>query len=141
MIPIEDRQAIEETIYRYAYTFDESDVDGFVDVFTEDGVFETFLIGDDEPLIQLHGSEELRGFVTRGVPGGGVAVHHVSGIVFDVPDPAQPHTRATVIVTKQLPKGPAIVTHGRYHDRWRKTERGWRIAHRTYFSAGYPARS
>ncbi|MFI7134649.1 nuclear transport factor 2 family protein [Nonomuraea sp. NPDC050153] len=137
-IGIEDRLAIVETINRYALTFDASDVDGFVDVFTSDGVFEAVLVGGDEPLMTLRGAADLRGFVERGVPGGGIAVHHVAGVVFDVLDRDEPRTRATVIVTAQLAKGPAVVTHGWYHDRWRETDRGWRIAHRRYVSAGYP---
>ncbi|MBP2328046.1 hypothetical protein JOF56_008431 [Kibdelosporangium banguiense] len=137
-IGIEDRLAIGEMVTRYALAFDESDVDGFVDVFTSDGVFEAFLVGSDEPLTTLRGVVDLRGFVERGVPGGGTAVHHVSGVVFDALDRDEPRTRASVIVTKQLAKGPAVVTHGWYHDRWRETYRGWRITYRRYVSAGYP---
>ncbi|MET8052161.1 hypothetical protein ABZU75_31625 [Streptosporangium sp. NPDC005286] len=38
-----------------------------------------------------------------------------------------------------MAKGPAVVTHGWYHDRWCETDRGWRIVYRRYVSAGYPA--
>jgi uncharacterized protein (TIGR02246 family) len=136
-ISIEDRLAIEQAIYRYAHAYDDLDAAGFADVFTDDGVFETVLTGREEPLARVSGAAELRAFVEQGVPGGGVAVHHVSGAFFETLDDDEPRTRATVIVTRQLSRGPAVVTHGVYHDRWRKTDRGWCIAHRRYVAVGY----
>jgi hypothetical protein len=38
----------------------------------------------------------------------------------------------------ELRSGPAVVTHGIYHDRWCRLDGTWRIAYRRFYSAGYP---
>lgn len=137
-ITFEDRIAIEAQIYLYAYTFDSGDFDGFAAVFTEDGVFEAYLIGHEEEAISRYeGTAELRRAAERDIgPAGTPFVHHTSGILFDALDSVETRTRAMVVVTKQLPDGPAIDNHGVYYDRWRKTAEGWRIANRRYILAG-----
>ncbi|MBW2367568.1 MAG: nuclear transport factor 2 family protein [Deltaproteobacteria bacterium] len=53
-----DRLAIHELIARYAWTFDEGDVEGFVNLFTEDGIFESnIFIGKS-----IKGRETVRAF-------------------------------------------------------------------------------
>ena len=137
-LSIEDRVEIEEQSCRYSLAYDTRDADAFLGVFCDDGVFEAVLTGEADPLATVAGAAELRGFVERGAPGGGAAVHVVSGIVVDEVDEGQVRTRSSVIVTKQLKDGPAVVTHGRYEDVWRREPTGWRLAHRRYVSAGYP---
>ncbi len=134
-----DRLEIEQVVLRYGFAFDNGDVAGFLDVFTDDGVFEAYLVGREELLSRFRGTAELRSFVESGVPTGGVALHHVSGVLFDSLDADGPRTRTTLIITKQGARGPVAVSHGTYHDRWRRTPDGWRIAHRTYVAAGYAA--
>jgi len=137
-LSVEDRLQIEEQSCRYGLAFDSGDAAEFLSVFCEDGVFEAVLIGESEPLTLLRGWPELRAFVERGAPGGGAAVHVVSGLVVDEVAADVVHTRSSVVVTKQLSSGPCVVTHGSYHDRWLRTPGGWRLAHRRYLSAGYP---
>jgi hypothetical protein len=138
VLSVADRLALEEQSCRYGLAFDAGDADAFLQVFCEDGVFEAVLTGESEPLTVLRGASELRAFVERGVPGGGAAVHVVSGLVVDDVGVDEVRTRSSVVVTKQLRSGPAVVTHGSYHDLWRREPDGWRIAHRRYVSAGYP---
>jgi hypothetical protein len=138
-ITYEDRLAIETQIYLYAYTFDSGDFDGFAAVFTDDGVFEAFLVGHEEepPISRYRGTAELRGAAVRDMgPDGIPFIHHTSGIIFDDVDSTSPRTRATVIATTQMPSGPTIDNHGVYYDRWRKTPDGWRIENRRYILAG-----
>jgi len=55
---VSDRLAIHELIARYAWTFDEGDVEGFANLFTEDGVFESnIFIGKP-----VKGRETVRAF-------------------------------------------------------------------------------
>ncbi len=55
---VTDRLAIHELIARYAWTYDEGDVEGFVNLFTEDGVFESnIFIGKP-----VKGRETVRAF-------------------------------------------------------------------------------
>lgn len=138
VLSVDDRIALEEQSCRYGLAFDAGDADGFVEVFCEDGVFEAILVGESEPLTVLRGAAELRAFAERGAPGGGAAVHVASSLVVDEVGADTVRTRSSVVVTKQLRSGPAVVTHGRYEDLWRREPDGWRIAHRRYVSAGYP---
>jgi ketosteroid isomerase-like protein len=134
---IEDRLAIEQTIARYAHAFDTGDISGFVEVFTEDGIFEAVLVDQPDQRAVFQGHAELRGFAEAKMPKDVHVLHHVSGVMFDDCVGEAPSTRATVLVTKQLLDGPAISTHGTYLDRWRRTSAGWRIAHRRYVALGY----
>ena len=59
-----DRQAIADRLAEYAWTFDSHDVDGWVALFTEDGIFESRLEGRDAPLFRLQGTAELPEFAT-----------------------------------------------------------------------------
>jgi ketosteroid isomerase-like protein len=139
-LTIEDRLAIQQTTSRYAHAYDSSDVAGFVGVFAEDGIFEVVLVDQPDQPVVFQGSAELRRFAEEGMPKVNPVLHHVSGFVFDETDAEEPRTRAIVMATKQFPDGPAITTHGTYFDRWRKTEAGWRIAHRRYVALGYAGR-
>ena len=66
-------------------------------------------------------------------------LHHQSSLVFDELTADTASTRATVIVMVQLPDQPApqVLTHGHYHDRWRKTPEGWRVEHRRFIPLGF----
>lgn len=135
---IEDRLAIQEQLFRYAYAFDDGDVEGFLDVFAPGAVWEAYLFGRDEPLTRLQSPDEFRAFVNRlGVPMAGTIRHHTTGLVFDELAEGYAVTRSMVVVSHQKATGPVIGTHGSYHDRWRKTPDGWRIEHRRYVAAGY----
>ncbi|MEV6037481.1 nuclear transport factor 2 family protein [Nonomuraea sp. NPDC052116] len=136
-LDIWDRHEIQQTIGRYSHTFDSGDVDGWVGVFTDDGIFEVVLVGQPDQRALFQGSDELRRFAESKMGTVGHVLHHVSGIVFDDPTADRPRTRATLIATRQLPDGPAISTHGTYVDHWRRTEAGWRIDHRLYLALGY----
>ncbi|MEU6263623.1 nuclear transport factor 2 family protein [Saccharopolyspora shandongensis] len=136
-LDVDDRFAIQQTTGRYAHAYDTGDVEGFVGVFTEDGIFEVVLVDQHDQRALFQGAAELRDFAESGMPRVNPVLHHVCGFVFDETDADEPRTRATVVVTKQYPDGPTVVTHGTYFDRWRKTEAGWRIAHRRYVALGY----
>ncbi|MEU0569218.1 nuclear transport factor 2 family protein [Nonomuraea sp. NPDC005983] len=134
---LEDRCAIQETIGRYAHTFDSGDAEGFVAVFTDDGIFEVVLVDQPDQRAVFQGSDELREFAQSRMATVGHVLHHVSGIVFDDTTADRPRTRATLIATRQHRDGPALVTHGTYVDDWRRTDAGWRIGHRLYLALGY----
>ncbi|MFC8796755.1 nuclear transport factor 2 family protein [Promicromonospora sp. NPDC057138] len=136
---VEDRLAVQEAIARYAHAFDTGDVAGFVDVFTEDGIFEAVLVDQPDQRAVFQGHAELRRFAEATMREDVHVLHHLAGVMFDSTAVEAPTSRATVLVTKQLPDGPAISTHGTYLDRWRRTSGGWRLAHRRYVALGYGA--
>ncbi|WP_298827275.1 nuclear transport factor 2 family protein [uncultured Piscinibacter sp.] len=131
------RLAIAEQLGRYCLTFDSSDADGWAALFTDDGVFEVRLTGDDKPIFQARGFGQLRAFAANAPR----LLHHVTGLVFDEMLPDSARTRATVLGTWASPEDgyPAIYTHGRYEHRWSLVAGTWRIAYQLFISRGYHA--
>jgi hypothetical protein len=58
--------------------------------------------------------------------------HDQSGILFDELTADSARTRAMLLVTHQgrAASAPRPTASGVYHDQWRKTDVGWRLAHR-----------
>jgi len=131
----DDRQAIAEQLARYALTFDAHDVEGWVGLFTEDGVFEVQLGQSAQPVFRAQGSEQLRAFAANAPQ----LIHHITGLVFDELLTNSARTRAVVLGTWASPEdgSPAIYTHGTYEQRWFKIAGTWRLAHQLFISHGY----
>jgi hypothetical protein len=132
---LEDKLAIQEVIAQYSYTYDAQDAEGFAAVFTEDAVWELFAAGATRPAIRLesraaiHGwamqrlQERRRRFVSR---------HYQSCTLFETLTAESARTRTMLLVTHQdiTEAAPRPTASGVYHDRWRKTPEGWRLAYR-----------
>lgn len=131
----EDAFLIQQAVARYSHTFDAGDVDGWADVFTEDGIWEFYAAGAVTPSTRLVGRAALREFAEKrysGRPKGLTSYHHQSGILFDELTADTARTRVMVIITTHAigePTGRIYMT-GVYTDLWRKTSRGWKMAHR-----------
>ena len=97
--PVDDRQAIAVQLARYAHTFDAHDVGGWVELFTDDGVFEVRLRTSDTPMFRIQGAEQLRTFASHAPQ----LLHHFSNLVFDELLTESARTRAMVIGTWVLP--------------------------------------
>lgn len=132
---IEAKLAIHEMIARYAHAYDGQDADGFAQVFAEDGVFEIFVPGQAEPAVRLQSRAEIREWAAQRLQaraGRFTSRHHQSGTLFDALTSESALTRTMVLVTHQevTEAAPRPTDSGVYHDRWRKTQAGWRLAHR-----------
>jgi hypothetical protein len=131
---LSDREAISKQLTRYAYTFDSHDFEGWVGLFTDDGIFEVRLGTSDKPIFRAQGAQQLRVFATNAPH----LLHHFNNLAFDELLPDSARVRVMVIGTWVAPDGnPAIHTHGTYEMRWSKVEGTWRIAHQLFVSAGY----
>jgi hypothetical protein len=130
-----DRELIADQVARYAHFFDSQDVEGWVGLFTDDGVFEVRLIASDEPYIRLEGAEQLRAFASSSPR----VLHQITSLVFDELLPDSARTRAVVTGTWMSPPdgNPAIFTQGTYEQRWSKVAGTWRLAHLLFRSHGY----
>lgn len=132
---IEAKLAIQEMIAQYSYTYDSKDAEGFAQVFVEDGVFEIFVPGKEMPSVRLQSREEIREWAARRLQeriGRFTSRHYQSGILFDELTSDSALTRTMVLVTHQdvTEVAPRPTDSGVYHDQWRKTREGWRLAHR-----------
>lgn len=132
---IEDKLAIQETIARYAYAYDGKDAEGFARLFVEDGVFEVFVPGKTTASVRLQSRTEIREWAAQRLQernGRFTSRHYQSGILFDELTSDSARTRTMVLVTHQgvAEAAPRPTVSGVYHDQWRKTPTGWRLAHR-----------
>jgi ketosteroid isomerase-like protein len=135
VVSIEARLAIHEMIARYSYAYDGQDADAFAELFVEDGVFEIFVGGTENAAVRLESRHEIRAWAARRFrerQGRFTSRHHQSGLLFDELSADSARTRTMVLVTHQdlTEAAPRVTDSGVYHDRWRRTPDGWRLAHR-----------
>jgi len=131
----EDMLAIQQAIANYSYTFDSGDAEGWANIFTEDGVWEFFGIGQEKPSIKLEGHQALHQFAeqrNRDRPEGVSSYHHQSGVLFDELKSDSARTRAMLVLTVQSSSENTarVLTTGVYYDQWRKTPEGWHLVYR-----------
>ena len=132
---IEEKLAIHEMIARYSYAYDGKDAEGLARLFVEEGVFEIFVPGKASPSVRLQSRKEIREWAARRLQernGRFNSRHYRSGILIDELTSDSALTRTMVLVTHQGvgEAAPRPTASGVYHDRWRKTPEGWRLAHR-----------
>jgi 3-phenylpropionate/cinnamic acid dioxygenase small subunit len=137
---LEDRFAILEAIATFSYTCDSDDVDGWVNVFTDDGVWESRRRGEPEPRTRRVGSAALHEFAanlfsSRGDRDISQARHYQTNTVFLDLTAETARTRTMALIT-WLMSGEMIANiawTGVYIDDWRKTEGGWKISRRELY--------
>ena len=131
----EDRLDILEQIGRYSYAADERDAEGLVALFTDDGVIERWLTDSEAPEERTAGSAALRAWAQGHYdarPEGVQTRHHQRATVFDELVADRARTRTMLLLTRIGPgdRHPVSTGSGVYHDEWRRTADGWRIARR-----------
>src|SRR5262249_12917234 len=121
-----DRLAILDAIARYSHTFDSRDTDGFIELFTEDAVFELFAANADEPELRLDSRTAIYEWVAnwhRELDPNIRSRHHQSGTQFNELTETSAYTSTMLLSTAQHAgeASPRVKLTGIYHDRWRKT--------------------
>ena len=129
---IEDKLAILEGIALYSHTLDNGDDEGWVQLFTEDAVWESYSKGADKPSLRYEGQEAIRRFAAsmRSRGGNNQARHNKVNTIFVELGPAVAQVRSNGLITIQAPGAePKLALTGIYAETWRKTLSGWRMAH------------
>jgi uncharacterized protein (TIGR02246 family) len=132
---IGDKLAIQEIIAQYSYAYDSKDAEAFAQLFVADGVFEIFGPGQANPTVRLRSRPAIREWAAQRLQarsGRFTSRHYQSGTLFDELTSDSARTRTMVLVTHQggAEAAPRPTVSGVYHDQWRKTHAGWRLAHR-----------
>jgi ketosteroid isomerase-like protein len=132
---LKDRLAIQEVIAQYSYTYDAQDAEGFAALFTEDAVWERFALDATRPETRLASRAAIRDWAAQRLRerhGQFTSRHYQSGILFDELTCNTARTRTMVLITHHgvTEAAPHPTDSGVYHDQWRKTPEGWRLAHR-----------
>lgn len=105
------------------------DLDAYIACFTPDAEWQ--MLGDvrrgHEDL--LEGARERR---RSGMMGPGTSVVHLlSCTVVDVESADAASAKSYIQAYRNAPRDPQLFIMGQYHDRFRKTEEGWKLASRT----------
>jgi hypothetical protein len=119
-------------VHQYCFVVDDCDTEGFIEVFTEDGVWGR----SGQPL--LSGHDQLRAFfIAR--PKNVITQHLCSNVLVNVIDADNATGRSYVTVFRSLqpaPGGDQELPHAipellaEYADAYRRTSKGWRISKR-----------
>ncbi|HEX5268442.1 MAG TPA: nuclear transport factor 2 family protein [Acidimicrobiales bacterium] len=131
-----DDAAIRTLLARVAHFADwQEDLERYLDLFTDDAVWE--FPGDRRQQVEptaVRGRDAIRADRSErrrtGFQGPGTGTHHlVTTVAVDVEGDDATADSFWVFVGDTA-TAPAIRSIGRYHDRQRRTEGGWRLAHR-----------
>ncbi|MBL6752428.1 MAG: nuclear transport factor 2 family protein [Nevskia sp.] len=134
----EDRAAIADTIYAYAYAWDGQDLEAYLKVYTEDAVWEAFAAGASQAEIHLPNREAIRKWAEERLArrkGKFVSRHFQTNIVYDHLDRDSARTRTMVLVTHQGVDDavPSLMLSAVCIDEHRRTPEGWRMRRRSVY--------
>jgi 3-phenylpropionate/cinnamic acid dioxygenase small subunit len=124
----EDREQIRELYARYAIYIDSSRFSDWVNCFTQDGVFESPLMGKFAGHAELH---KFTGQYHESWAGGGVR-HMMVNVSFDVQGDLATGTCSLIYFKVHDGKSEYLLTGG-YHDTLRKENSEWRYTHRKVY--------
>ena len=124
---LEDIEAIRQLVARYSHLIDSLDIESWLDLWTDDGVF---AVGGD----RTEGRDALRtlGEGSRPIYEVSPMRHVVTNVLVDVDgDDATSSSYLQIVVAGQP---PTISMTGRYHDRLRRVDGRWRFVERALTS-------
>ncbi|WP_225207295.1 nuclear transport factor 2 family protein [Novosphingobium huizhouense] len=126
--PIEDRLAIQDLMIAYAHAVDTiGNVEGILDVFTEDAVFDLSGIG----LAALEGHDGIRGFFSNVFANMAHHAHYLTNFAVTAYAGDTASMRAYVIGMGQGKDGSTVTVNGRYYFDVRRTAAGWKATRYT----------
>ena len=126
--PIEDRLAIQDLMIAYAHAVDTiGNIDGILDVFTEDAVFDLSGIG----LTPQLGHDGIRAFFTNVFANMAHHAHYLTNFAVTAYAGDTASMRAYVIGMGQGKDGSSVTVNGRYYFDVRRTEAGWKATRYT----------
>jgi hypothetical protein len=124
-VPTEDRLAIYDNAFRYAWALDTMDPDTLASTFTRDGSIST-TSGD-----RFTGPGGVKQFGRNAfaIPGHAGRQHHIQPLFFDeAPDGAYLMTSYWMVVTWDAGTAPRIVSLGWYKDTCVQEDGAWKFA-------------
>jgi 3-phenylpropionate/cinnamic acid dioxygenase small subunit len=127
------RTEIENALYRWAWAYDECDLEGFLEAVTEDATV-TVEVAGGEVVGPLNGRAEVREFF-----GGRLAIrterrrHVTTNVIIDEETETEASTRCYLTLIQFAGGTPTVIATGWYRDRLVKDAGGWRIDDRYCF--------
>jgi SnoaL-like domain len=128
---LEAERDILRTMYRYGHAIDRGDEGGWLDCFTEDGVFAASSERPHYPPFRLEGRAALEDFIERHTRPPGLWHKHLLIEPLIELDGAEATARSYFVVLVEHEGRPVVRVFGRYADRLRRGADGrWRFAER-----------
>lgn len=128
---LEQRRLITETLQAYCELVDRNDPANLVSrVFAADGAFE---LGSHHAVV---GREELARMFAKTLAAFTATSHHLSNVAITFDGDERAHSTAYVYAWHRTQAGARVEIWGRYHDRLRLGDEGWRIENRHLSMAG-----
>jgi len=128
-----ERSEIENALYRWAWAYDESDLEGFLDSLTEDARV-TVEVAGGEIVGPMEGRDAIREFF-----GGRLAVrtqrrrHVTTNVIIEAESADEARTRSYLTLIQFADGIPNVISTGWYRDRLVKRDGTWRIHDRHAF--------
>jgi 3-hydroxyacyl-CoA dehydrogenase/3-phenylpropionate/cinnamic acid dioxygenase small subunit len=126
-----DRLELTRLLYRYCAMLDSMELDLVPELFTPDC---SVSYGPDERM-QSHGADDLASSLRR-LGRFARTSHHLSNVELDFDGPDAARGRSYVLAWHQHPDGRMQTLYAEYHDRFVRTDAGWRIAERRQLTHG-----
>jgi ketosteroid isomerase-like protein len=122
-MPLEDRIALQDLMTDYCYAVDTlSDINGLLDLFTDDVVFDFTRIG----LPLMNGKEDVRTFFDRVFADMTHHAHHIGNFRVDSYDGSKASMRAYVQGLGRARDGNTVDVHVCYYFDCVRTDAGWK---------------
>ncbi len=119
---LEDKEAIRELVARYCHTIDAGRTEEWVACFTEDGVFDSPILG------RWEGRAKLREFTKHYAEwtGDATARHNVSNLLIEL-DGERARVECYLLMTHATAGETHVVVSGTYEHRLAKVDGAWRF--------------
>jgi hypothetical protein len=127
-----DRQAITDGLHWYTRWVDLNRVDKQVEIFTEDGRI-SFASDDD----WTEGRANIEALIAPLVAAYQATHHYITNVEITFEGADEAHSQCYLHAWHRPADGrDDFVLYAQYHDRWTRTEEGWRIRERRLKTAG-----
>jgi uncharacterized protein (TIGR02246 family) len=129
---LKDREAILDLLYAYCHAIDGGDTEGWLDCFTEDAAWVVWFVQGDDPIYDMHGRDEIRGYIEPVHAAGPAGANHLTVNPRVLAIDGDEATAASYYVTARFQNDVLDVTGtGRYKDKLVRCSDGrWRIKER-----------
>lgn len=127
-----DKEAIRELMAQFAYFWDDKDAEGWVGLFTQDGSWELWFAGAQEPARSVKTHEVMLPWAKERFEGS-LATHRTrylrgNTIFLELSDTtARTKTEVIGLHTISGENVPKVVITGSYEEEFHKTPEGWRV--------------
>lgn len=133
---LETERDILRNMYRYGHCIDVGDADGWIDCFTEDGIFQATSPRPQYPPFHVQGRAALRDFIEHHTRPPGLWHKHllIEPLIDADAGAGNATARSYFVVVVEYEGRPTVRVFGRYEDRLeRGTDGRWRFADRHSF--------